>query len=248
MPSGAERLLQRAKALEKATGPGGPLAALEEYFGLAEATVKAEFIIKRVAKRAELIALVRSILESGWDRSGLNKNSSTGHGQLYRAAVKDAIIEATSKGIVIRIPPGLGKQLYAWAGAMLYGAVHGPVEKHEIRDTVTGKLNESKSAVAKSVLGHAAKRSIKRAAFKGVELSDRARNRIQNASTAKGHTQRRGVNLGEVHVRAPHKFWNFSNAEYDAVGTLWVQLLMQEVSDVLIKHRAMTAKIANLAS
>lgn len=238
-------LAAKTKAFEKAAGSGGALDALVEYFGAAGAALQSELVHRRIKPRIE--PDVRRVLESAWSRSGLDKNSKAGHGQLYKAATSGATISASPTGILVTLAAGNGKNFYAWAGAMLFGAVHGPTEKREIRDTVTGKYLGTKF---RSVLGAKAKRSIKTAAFKGVEVSERARKRIENPSMLRNgaqehaYTQRRGVLLGHVHVRAPHDFWAFTPGEEESLVNKYLDYQMEEVNALLRNHRAMRAKVS----
>lgn len=250
MADAFERLLTRAKALKKAASPGGPFAQLADYFGAAEAALKADAVHRRAGSR--LLPVVRPILADAWDRSKLAKSSETGKGKLYAAAVTHAVIVVTQKGVRVSISPAADPKIFPWAGAMLWGAVHGPVEKHEIRDTVTGKLNVARSQVATSVLGDRAKRSIKKAFLQGKALSERSRKRIEtdsklrNGAQAGAFTQRRGVSLGEVHVRKPHDFWDFTNGEYDTIVDAYFGLVFDEVAALLAKHKAMRLKTARV--
>lgn len=120
----AARLDSSVKAfVEKGAGP---LAQLETYFGSYDrALEKAKALHPVVVKR--LAPWIRVALANGFARSGLNKDSERGGGQLYEAAVTNARIEAGSAfdGIFISIASGYSSDVYKRAGAFEYGSVRG---------------------------------------------------------------------------------------------------------------------------
>lgn len=218
------------------TGPGGVMAQIENYFDTA-----AQLIVSRqihVAVTSRMRPMIRAILHDAWTRSGLEAESESGQGKLYDAATNSALIDASPKGITIQMSKSWDKSVFARAGAFLYGAVYGPREIHDVRNPITGALNVSKSQIKTSVLGEAAKRSIKKAFLKGQALSKRA-----STSLARGvHTRnldRRAVSLGEVHVRKPRSFWDFTSGEIKSMQEAYIRFVIDESAKVLKRHRAL---------
>ncbi len=227
---------QLSREIVELSGPGGVMAEIENYFD-----VGARLIISKQIHRAVTLRMrpqVRQLLYAAWRRSGLNAESEKGDGKLYDAATGSALIDADEKGIRIAMSANWSADVYKRAGAFLYGAVYGPREKREVRDPITGKLNVAKSAVATSVLGQSAKRSIKKAALTGTALSKRAKNSLERGVHTRNLSRRR-VSLGEVHVRAPRNFWLFTPEEIKALQEAYIRFVVEETGKILKQHRAM---------
>lgn len=146
-----------------------------------------------------------------------------------KAAVSAAVVEVTKRGIRIAMPRGLSEKLYSIAGALNYGAVRGPVEVREVRDTVTGAVN---SVERRSVLGSRAKRTIKRAFLTGKGLSKRARASLEGGINGR-NVKRRGVSSGEITVIPPREFFVLSPSQLNKLAEDYAKVFSEELNRTL---------------
>lgn len=203
--------------------------ALKGLERIAEVTDNWEKICTVAALR--VTPLVREELAVSYARTKLQKKT----GKLFDAWVTNAQIMGNEKGILIYadedIDGAVAKQLAAWQ----YGAVHGPREVHERRDTANQHLYNRGSNKKTSVLGAKSKISIKTAFMSGRKMSARQHARliapvVINRGRKDEFTQRRGVSLNEVKV-IPARPIVLTNEQMVRITEKFIECVNEEIEN-----------------
>jgi hypothetical protein len=101
-----------------------PLLALEAEFSKLEDFIKQKNrAYARICRRLE--PMIQKMLVASLAKSNLHLGGGKGRRMALSKIVGGAIVFPTSKGIRIGLPRNLDPDLYAKAGALQYGAIHG---------------------------------------------------------------------------------------------------------------------------